>query len=577
MKNDNLIKKVKEISKKLTFKDIEDEEGLDHPKPLISDCEDNLIDLKVQFINKINYKKKLKTYLKYENNQDLNLKNVIKSCEFTQCLDSISENQCPNIQMKKNSKIINGLNILNNNKNEKFGPLKKSYKSETITRKQLNEIKAQINNKMNFELNNNNIINNNTEKKEKQKYDSIEKNKPKKIFNYKHKQIYKNLSNNNSNNIKEMKNKINPKYNQNKNNIQIRNEAYHTMNISKNKNSLKTQQYQNSSNSIDNLKQKVHSVFIPMSKKIYKNENIKNIIQEENENNNSQENIVITEPNINSFQDQSIIQPLRKRKTSEVNKNFNETIPNTEIKILQQDKDLDINKNGINNIINKKPESNDKLNISKIKSNEINNYQTKHYLSKNEFDSHNQKYRTKTFERGGKFNNVQTTYVVISKNKNSRETPKANLNSEFIDYNELNMINPTQSANKLTFSKFYRKTNIPQRYSNNLEFQRINENDQGVFEINKKYNNNTMNHYYNNKDIIFNNNSFDNNYRNNFESSINDKSIYPDNKSRNYISFNKHSNNCQIQNPIYEYGYYFNNHINNQYNNNVNSMENAYN
>jgi hypothetical protein len=315
-----------------------------------------------------------------------------------------------------------------------------------------------------------------------------------------------------------------------------------------------------------------------MSKKIYKNENIKNIIQEENENNNSQENIVMTEPNVNNFQNQSNMLPLTSRKIIEA-KNFNNKIPNKEIKILQKYKESDINKKGIYNNNNKKSELNDNLNISKIKSNEINNYQ-KPYLFNNELDNqrNNQKYRTKTFERGGKFNNVQTTYVVISKNKNTKETPKTNLNHEFIDYNKLNMINPTQSANKLTFSKLYKKSDIPQRYSNNLQFQRINENDQGIYD-NKKYNNKTMNHYYNNKNIIFNNNSYDNNYRNNIESSINEKGVYTDKKSRNYTSFNNSSNtnNCQIQNQIYEYDYYFNND-NNLYNNNLfNSFENDYN
>ena len=570
MKNDNLIKKVKEISKKLSFNNFEDEEGLDHPKPLISDCEDNLIDLKNQFINKTNNKKKLKTFLKYENKQDLNLKNVTKSWEFTEYLDS-TENQNPNIQNKKNIKIVNGLNILINKNNERFKPLKKSYKSETLTRKQLNEIKTQINNKINFIIKNDDIINNNTEKKQKQKYESGEIKKPKKVFNYKHKQVYNNLSINNSNNLEDIRTKII----NNKNNNQIRNETYNYINNSKNNNNLnKSQQYQNTSILMDNLKQQVHSVFIPMSKKIYKNENIKNIIQEENENNNSQDNIVMTEPNVYKFQNQSNMLPLKSRKIIEA-KNFNNKIPNKEIKILQKYKESDMNKKGINSNNNKKSELNDNLNISKKKSNEINNFQ-KYYLFNNELDNQRnyQKYRTKTFERGGKFNNVQTTYVVISKNKNIKETPKENLNHEFKDYNELNMINPTQSANKLTFSKFYRKSDIPQRYSNNLQFQRINENDQGIYD-NKKYNNKTMNHYYNNKNIIFNNNSFDNNYRNNIESSINEKGVYTDKKSRNYISFNNSSNNnnCQIQNQIFEYDYYFNND-NNLYNNNLfNSFE----
>ena len=45
----------------------------------------------------------------------------------------------------------------------------------------------------------------------------------------------------------------------------------------------------------------------------------------------------------------------------------------------------------------------------------------------------------------------------------------------------------------------------------------------------------------------------------------------------NYISFNSPSNGCQIQNPIYEYGYYFNNDKNPYNNNSFNSFENDYN
>ena len=69
----------------------------------------------------------------------------------------------------------------------------------------------------------------------------------------------------------------------------------------------------------------------------------------------------------------------------------------------------------------------------------------------NTFDTQEkcQKYRTKTFERGGKFNNIQTTYVVISKKKNTKGIPKANISPKIIDYKYYKLINPIPSANCL--------------------------------------------------------------------------------------------------------------------------------
>ena len=55
----------------------------------------------------------------------------------------------------------------------------------------------------------------------------------------------------------------------------------------------------------------------------------------------------------------------------------------------------------------------------------------------------NDSYRKKTIENGGKFNNVQTTYVVISKNVNSK-IPKSNHTT--IDYGNNKILNPVQSV-----------------------------------------------------------------------------------------------------------------------------------
>ena len=55
----------------------------------------------------------------------------------------------------------------------------------------------------------------------------------------------------------------------------------------------------------------------------------------------------------------------------------------------------------------------------------------------------NDSYRKKTIENGGKFNNVQTTYVVISKNTNSK-IPKSN--NQTIDYGNNKILNPIQSV-----------------------------------------------------------------------------------------------------------------------------------
>ena len=274
--NINSINKDKEISKKLSFNDFDDDDELDHPRPLISENEEELEELKAHFRNDKSVN--LDIYLKYEQNKELNLKNMPKS------------NEIPNINSYKiEDKIeIHEFDIKNNKiekednkkKNINLIPFQKNYKSETISRRQINQIKEQINNKMNCILNNNDIFNNNnTEKKENPKIEKIvNANKPSQ-------EIYEPVISNNLNEKKSVK--IN---NVHQINYQIRNENYNYMNISNHEESeIKY--------IIDNQKQQVHSIYLPMRKIKYHNSKKKNI-PEELEKNYSHEKMIQTDPNI---------------------------------------------------------------------------------------------------------------------------------------------------------------------------------------------------------------------------------------------------------------------------------------
>ena len=68
----------------------------------------------------------------------------------------------------------------------------------------------------------------------------------------------------------------------------------------------------------------------------------------------------------------------------------------------------------------------------------------------------NDSYRKKTIKEGGKFNNIQTTYVVISKNSNSKINllPKTNIT---IDFESHKFCNPMQTVLFPKLSNYYNK------------------------------------------------------------------------------------------------------------------------
>ena len=97
------INKEKEISKKLSFNDIEDDEELDHPKPLISDEEEDIDNLKNIFNKKI---KKNPEKSKKNENKGLNLKFNPKSSGFEKINELPSKNSVNNEKKMDNCSFV---------------------------------------------------------------------------------------------------------------------------------------------------------------------------------------------------------------------------------------------------------------------------------------------------------------------------------------------------------------------------------------------------------------------------------------------------------------------------------------
>ena len=382
------------------------------------------------------------------------------------------------------------------------------------------------------------------------------------------------------------------------------NENYNYLNIPNNKNinnSNNRTQINKKREIINNQKQQMNSVYIPKCKINYNPKRKK----EECEKNYSKDNNSQTEPNINNNskevqiiqqpQNDSKIKNLIKSKSINIS-NINNLFPNEQGNILQLEREKDkdnkiyeINKVDIseipkiqnesininNNNVNLNNSNNNILNLQKIKSSEIKSVvEFQKNIFQNKLDvQNNSKYRKKTFERGGKFNNVQTTYVVISKKKTMKNIPKSNLSNitpEIIDYNKYKFINPTPSANCLNYGKLYKAGNIPQRYSMDLKFQNVNVNEKKLFGINKSQNSLPVKKYYNYNNLILNNfNDYDTNYKNYVESSINS---YNSDKERNTCYLINKSNNSNNNIYDYDYNYEFYNYYNtNPIHNNNNS------
>ncbi len=170
--------------------------------------------------------------------------------------------------------------------------------------------------------------------------------------------------------------------------------------------------------------------------------------------------------------------------------------------------------------------------------------------------------RKKTFEIRGKFNNTLTTYVVISKNMNSKLKliPKSN---NTIDYGTEKLLNPIQSVIFPKSINFYNQQpiatyiNSEQNVKNNQKFQYFSPYTEeskyckkipfnnATIKTNKSHNLLQIKKNYN----YTNNENIENNYGNNY---------------KNYVGCSIHNNENMINN---------NNSLMNSYYNNFNSKE----
>ena len=565
------INKEKPNTKKLSFNNIEeddeDDEELDHPKPLMSDYEDNFEDLKNQFIHKIENKKILQNSFPNKENQDLNLnlKNIPKMNDIPKINNSHNEEYFLLINNKDNNqqKDINNSNNIND---DNIIRQKKVLNTEMVSKGDINQNKAQINNNnnMNYKKCNTDIIANNNYIANGDKIrvkEDILINKLNNQVNNNQKKTNEEIS---SYNLKEKKYRAIPKgFKNNKNNINniIRNENYNYMNRPINNKINKNQYYKNNSYT-KYQKQKVNSVYIPNTKVKYENGIQNKIVKEVYERNNSQKNnnqnlhnksFNLSLKDLNNINSENI-KPINIKKIN--NLIYNEERQDSKLERIYEDDTPLNNKNIIKN------ELNNGLNIVKIKSSEIKkpDFPKRDNVFINRLDNpNNMKYRKRSFERGGIFNNVQTTFVVISKNQKSKGIPRRNI---IPDYNN-KTINPAPSAKCLNYEKLCMEEEISQP----LETPRMNINEPIIFRMNKGI---PINNYNNDLILDDNNTNYDINYKNYIESlnkGNRSRDIY--NERNIYNLINKSNNINDNTFPIYDYDYNNNDYYsNNNYDSN---------
>jgi hypothetical protein len=485
-------------------------------------------DIKTRAAKKIEKKVEDKENMNYNTLDKKIVKIDIKPQKFIS--ENIEQNniQKPNKginQPKKTKKISRNQSF---QKQNKFNIIKQNNKSEDILKNQINNIPqqninhnnnttserltAKIQNYMDYD---NNIIYNNsinkTFKVEKPKYDEI--NFPNTEQNQRFDQIYYNDF---ENQLKENTQKKIVKNRLFKNRIGIKSQSYSNMNSNK-----------ICYNNIDNVN---NNIFI--DEKMNTQTNINRKVSKKI----PFQKISPNNKSMNGYKDKKI-------KRIPVLLNGQKSINNKVIK-----NDLKDSHSVDGYFINKNKSQDFKISKNK----EINNIHNNVGFYNNDQRDYfkNDSSRKKTIETGGKFNNIQTTYVVISKNTNSKIKliPKSN---KTIDYGINKCLNPIHSVIFPKSSNYYNQQpnttyiNSEENINNNQKiqffspytkkqnyFQKIPSNNgiktyksQNYFQIKKNY--------CNNEDI-------DKNYGNNY---------------KNYVGcslhHNKMINNNQFMNNFY--------------------------
>jgi len=565
-----------------------DEEGLDHPNPLISDSEENLEELKAQFITKGDKYESLTNKSKRKKSKDIkNLDDTSIYLNITpgQGTDSkqlpaetvesnrIEGNNTPikfNILYKKNENEL-ALNKINQNR-PKTQKIIKNHK----------QINKSLNNKINISYNITNKDNNNNKKendfkvnkyiflskqennksshnitREREEFNQILSymdKKEKHNFNYfneynRKKPVinsynYLNCGDENGREKLHRFNTINNKLNDKLNKLNTQKQVYKvcenkiTQNNSinnikegllKNKsnkhvyNQINSDEKENINNNIFNNSKKEQ--LINRIKSGYPQK--KKIIQNEYENEKNISKILWTETDIKtkSYIDNQYIIKNKCRNNNQINIDSKDLSTNNESQTIGIDKEKKLrklnsykfskNKNILNTMLNK---SN---NLPILNSNELKTptMKKKHVIfSKHKDGNENiSKFRLKSFEKDDNFNNIQTTFIVISKNSRRKPLQKSKMPSEAQNLSRCKL--PIPSVSYKNYSKcLKRKINLYSEYTLDIKDRRNIGNGHKDSGITKSVNNISVKH---------------NNYRNELSS---DKNIHHPNY-KNYFDY----------------------------------------
>lgn len=645
----------KEINKKISVNNDskEEEEGLDHPKPLDSDDE-NLEELKAQFtIKKNDNKKYIICYTEKDKNINVNKKNE-DTPEYLattngETIENVEESNKNNENEQYNSNKKNK-SILACKKNENDLFLLKNYKSEHIAQKQQIKIKNKINDNLN---NNDNRFINNLNRREKQIIQPVStiKKVKKGIINnlnissdikVKH---FETISSINNGTKKEFNKNLNKSLIKNENHkvhpvntlIRMNTEIYNNLNIGIVKKEDKDNPQKNTLNKIKNefnnnpKRNKEQEYINPGKEKVrYEQKAQKNPFGNDNYLNNNinshknfglnksyNKNIYINnqkgqlpdkinnENPLNRISHQKEIvkknskikltkeEPISNSNILSLDSNNNIRFKNpvnilsskilnynNEVQNYKNDKELKLNKINSCEINKNKNILNKSQNFSRIHSNDIkiSNLQQRHniFISQRNENEKNPRLRTKSFEKGGHYNNIQTTYVVISKNQKRKGMIKTKVSPEIIDYSKFKFINPTPSANFINYSKLSKGGISPiySPYTCNMKFFRNAIDESKKFGGAKSLNNFPVKKYYEYNDVISDKDSYETNYRSYMDSSMNRKTEFYGKKIVRNTSnlINKSPENNLKTIPIYNdynynydygYGYNYNFQMNN--------------
>ena len=565
-----------------------DEEGLDHPNPLISDSEENLEELKAQFITKGDKYESLTNKSKRKKSKDIkNLDDTSIYLNITpgQGTDSkqlpaetvesnrIEGNNTPikfNILYKKNENEL-ALNKINQNR-PKTQKIIKNHK----------QINKSLNNKINISYNITNKDNNNNKKendfkvnkyiflskqennksshdikREREEFNQILSymdKKEKHNFNYfneynRKKPVinsynYLNCGDENGREKLHRFNTINNKMNDKLNKLNTQKQVYKvcenkiTQNNSinnikegllKNKsnkhvyNQINSDEKENINNNIFNNSKKEQ--LINRIKSGYPQK--KKIIQNEYENEKNISKILWTETDIKtkSYIDNQYIIKNKCRNNNQINIDSKDLSTNNESQTIGIDKEKKLrklnsykfskNKNILNTMLNK---SN---NLPILNSNELKTptMKKKHVIFSKHKDGNENilKFRLKSFEKDDNFNNIQTTFIVISKNSRRKPLQKSKMPSEAQNLSRCKL--PIPSISYKNYSKcLKRKINLYSEYTLDIKDRRNIGNGHKDSGITKSVNNISVKH---------------NNYRNELSS---DKNIHHPNY-KNYFDY----------------------------------------